>query len=606
MVKLADIDLQTYEDLRKRLVDLTRRNRLLQFRHSSRAGIIRIVDENYDRVINQLRNGTRFRFKGLPDPEGDPADERSAEFQAALATARILDEEYKPAIAALDPDDPAAAAKEIQIERELRDRVRAQLDMPPRPHRRGLDLLSYARQHGVEPEFEIASPRAPLPAKHTDPWLQTLLFPDQLKAKTTAIARSSRSIEQETGVSTLHLAMAFLEWFESDSSDEAFLSPLLLMPVGLERYRPRGGQEEFRLIALDDAPTTNLSLELRLYQDFRLRLPSYDPDDEVSVQKYLAAVTSLVRQHSRWKIRRYFTLGTFSFARIAMYRDLHPENWKAGGGPVAHPLVQPILHGGIGGLTKRFADEYEIDKPEIEKIAPILVHDADSSQHSALIDAMQGKSIVIEGPPGTGKSQTISNLIANELYRGGTILFVSEKMAALDVVKSRLDAVGLGDFCLTLHATGAKPSAVIEALRIREAMQPPRSSGASYVDTKIVMPRSVLNTYLAAFHERIGPFGESAHDLIGRLSDLERNFPDLPVVRLRSRRAELPASIDGTAVMEARRKLGLLRASSVVAEKQDWYPVFRCFGRSTDQTCLVTNRTSFSKPFSSCPKPPSI
>src|SRR6185436_21092895 len=98
------------------------------------------------------------------------------------------------------------------------------------------------------------------------------------------------------------------------------------------------------------------------------------------------------------------------------------------------------------------AEEYPIDAPELKKDVPDLIRDADSSQHSALIHALRGQNLVIEGPPGTGKSQTITNLIAAALARGKTVLFVSDKLAALEVVRHRLDKVGLGIFCLELHS----------------------------------------------------------------------------------------------------------------------------------------------------------
>jgi hypothetical protein len=252
--------------------------------------------------------------------------------------------------------------------------------------------------------------------KRADNSLQTLLFPDQLKTRLTKIYRNTRSIEQETGVNTLHLAIGFLEWFEADSSSEALLSPLLVLPVALERRTARGREEEFRLAALDSTLGINLSLELRLRDDFALRFPESDADAANAVEDYFASIQEMVHVHPRWRVRRFVTLASFSFARIAMYHDLDPENWAMTGSAKAHPLVRPILRGttegpdaGIGTL----GSEYDIDAPAIESIAPFLVHDADSSQHSAIIDAVKGRSFVIEGPPGTGKSQTIANLIAH-------------------------------------------------------------------------------------------------------------------------------------------------------------------------------------------------
>ncbi len=258
------LDRRVFEDLRQRLVDRTRRNRLLHFKHSARAAIVRVVDELLDQVIGHLQGEGRFRFRPLPDPEEEAADERTEMFRAALTKARITDEVYRAALAGLDSDDPSASAKEARIERDLRDRVRARLGLPPRPQRKGIDLIAYARGLGVDASLEMPPSGRPPQPKHTDNWLQTLLFPDQLRTRLSSVFKKAKEIEQETGVSTLHLAFGFLEWFESDTSDEAFCSPLLLLPVGLERQRMRGGMEEFQLAAMDSTPVTNLSLELRL------------------------------------------------------------------------------------------------------------------------------------------------------------------------------------------------------------------------------------------------------------------------------------------------------------------------------------------------------
>ena len=102
------------------------------------------------------------------------------------------------------------------------------------------------------------------------------------------------------------------------------------------------------------------------------------------------------------------------------------------------------------------------------------MHDADASQHSAIIDVMKGENLVIEGPPGTGKSQTIANIIANALGsdKNASILFLSEKLAALEVVKRRLDKAGIGEFCLELHSEKSSPKRVMESLTERLAAGP--------------------------------------------------------------------------------------------------------------------------------------
>ncbi len=181
-------------------------------------------------------------------------------------------------------------------------------------------------------------------------------------------------------------------------------------------------------------------------------LPEFEIEEEEgagSIEAYFDQVQEAIEGLKRWRFRRWVILGHFAFGRLAMFADLDPDRWKDH--PAKHKLVASILRGtegGEGGTLPSIPDDYPIDDPEIEKIAPYLIHDADASQHSALIDVMRGADLVIQGPPGTGKSQTITNIIANALARGQSVLFLSEKQAALEVVKRRLDRAGIGEFCL--------------------------------------------------------------------------------------------------------------------------------------------------------------
>lgn len=555
-----------YQELRERLVDQTRRNRLLHFKHTAKGTMLRFVDEVPDLVLAHLQDDGRFRLKALPDPEEDLADERTPNFRAAMTRARLTDEAYRAAIAAIDQEDPSASAKEETIDRDLRDRLRAQLGLPIRPPRRSLDLNAHAAAYGVDPSYDLSVRK--VEPKHKDGWLQTLLFQDQVKARAAELARKAREVERETGVNTLHLAFGFLEWFENDASDTAFSSPLLLLPVGLEKVRAKRGEEEYQLTALDDAPTTNLSLELRFRKDFGITLPELGSKHQ-PIETYLSEVGDATKSLKRCRTRRYLTLASFSFARIAMYRDLDLTNWSgvSHGGALAHPLVRPLLRGAAEESSRDgFADEYQIDDPAIEKIAPILISDADSSQHSAIVDAMKGRNLVVEGPPGTGKSQTIANLIANALYKGQRVLFVSEKMAALDVVKSRLDKAGLGHFCLPLHAAGAKPVAVIEALKGRaELKAPPIPARAETARSEIARTRNAIKAHLEALHTKAGPLGETVHAYIGRLADLTRLLPRLPAL-LSGRTGALPSSIEYSESSEARERLETLETKARDAE----------------------------------------
>ena len=223
------------------------------------------------------------------------------------------------------------------------------------------------------------------------------------------------------GFSTLFLAFGFLEWIDSKDSSKSYFAPLLLLPVTIEaKRRAKSGKKIFSLNWSGDGAHTDPSLR-EMLKDFNLTLPEFEYDEEIigSVEKYFDEVQTAFTEMVGWRVRRWLTLGHFNFGRFAMYDDLDLEKWPES--PADHCLVGPVLGGtepserDVSGLLP--PDDYPIDDPAVEKVAPILIHDADASQHSALIDVMKEKNLVIQGPPGTGKSQTITNIIANALAK---------------------------------------------------------------------------------------------------------------------------------------------------------------------------------------------
>ena len=175
-------------------------------------------------------------------------------------------------------------------------------------------------------------------------------------------------------------------------------------------------------------------------------------------------------------MKRFATLAMFDFGKLLMYLDLDPERWPQGDKNIQnHAILQKFFakqscDSGNSNPTS-FGEEHTIDKlPDVHNKYP-LIDDADSSQHSALVDAIKGKNLVIEGPPGSGKSQTITNLIAAAIAQGKKVLFVAEKMAALQVVKSRLERAGVGDFCLELHSHKTQKKQVYDNIAQRLSRQ---------------------------------------------------------------------------------------------------------------------------------------
>lgn len=501
--------------LRSRLLDLTARNPLVSFSHNRANGTrahVRAVNGHIDGLYAYLSDDKTLPIVPLPPPEDEPADERQAGFRSAVEAARLTDQQYAAEIGGLSVDD-AASAKAAAIERRFRDRVRESLGMPPRKTAAPTALADYAAKLGIDPSFELRPTPAeqPVSQKRQPVGFQALALPDVLERQLARIRDTARTIAEETGVSTLHLAFGFLEWFESDVSDRALTSPLLLLRVDIERRIVRS-RYQYSLAAVGDEAQANLTLSERLDRDFRIKLPAFGEDERP--EAYLVRVQEEVcKGRPRWTVRRFVTLAHFPFTRLAMFEDLNEAQWPEG--LASHPVLAALLGGREAGASL-FAPEHDVDAPTVSAKVPILVLDADASQHSAVYDAMCGQDLVIEGPPGTGKSQTITNIIAAALSNGKKVLFVADKQAALQVVKDRLDKVGLGDFCLELHSGKARKTDVLASLgqRLHRPAKPVRSHQLDEKLRELGAARAALTHYVALLNAPFGALGLTVHDVL--------------------------------------------------------------------------------------------
>jgi len=510
-----------YGNLRERLLDLSLRNPMLNFQHRATSKRqLQIIDTVLEQVYQKLvAEDLSLELVPLPDLDVVPADERSEEFIAALAHAKASDLEYLTKLKALEStgrDDEFASA---EAERELRDRLREQLGLPPRPTRKTINPAEHAREQNIDPSYEL-QPKSNK-SERLGRRLQTLKWDETLDAIMEKISDGARLAEQEMGLSTLFLVFGFLEWYEAADSSKKNFAPLLLLPVAVNKRKNNKGKIIYSISASAESADTNLSLRRRVYKDFNRALPDFEQKDEEvgSIEDYLQAVMKVIGGLPNWKVRRWLTLGHFSFGQFAMYADLDPENWPKH--PVEDALVGPILSGTEvvgdgGGSILSPPDDYPIDDPEVERLTPILIQDADASQHSALVDVMKRMNLVIQGPPGTGKSQTITNIIANALAQNKTVLFLAEKQAALDVVKRRLDKAGLGEFCLELHSGKAIPRQVVESLKNRHKLgyeTPRRAPNPMSADITWEKSRRAIAQYLGSLHAEESD-GETPFSLI--------------------------------------------------------------------------------------------
>ena len=173
-----------------------------------------------------------------------------------------------------------------------------------------------------------------------------------------------------------------------------------------------------------------MTLKQKLFSEHKITLPDFEDEP---VEDYLKKIDDMKPPGWDWNSRREVLTGIFPSSKIAMYHDINPENPNISENEIIAKLLATA-----GSSENSYAEVYDVDSPEITRQVPYLVMDADASQYSALVDVSNGKNLSIEGPPGTGKSQTIVNIIASALADEKKVLFVAEKLTALEVVRSRL------------------------------------------------------------------------------------------------------------------------------------------------------------------------
>lgn len=376
----------------------------------------------------------------------------------------------------------------------------------------------------------------------------------------------ARDDVKERGIQSLYLAFGLLEWYEVGHSADPVRSPILLVPVAISS----GGAKALYSIKLveDEDVEINPTLRERLHSSFHIQLPTYDeivshleslqanvstgammgsaesrratdqarhsPQTTPRKQRLSAPPLETVwgavnaaldtlpdATRSNWKALPTVHLGRFSFQKLVMRQDLEHHEQEA----LAHPVLRRIA-GERGALYEpsRLLAADQLDA-NVHPRDALEILDADSSQEEAIQAAKAGQSFVLQGPPGTGKSQTIANIIAESLAQGKTVLFVSEKMAALDVVRKRLEAAHLGEFLLDLHDARQNRrefvSKLDEAVRLaREAPSLAVSKQWERESESLAERRSLLNLYVRELHQPRFALGVTAFIAYGYLAQL--------------------------------------------------------------------------------------
>jgi hypothetical protein len=359
-------------------------------------------------------------------------------------------------------------------------------------------------------EHLVVLPGQVLPST-LNPNTEKVLFQTRLKARTYL---------QEQGVNVLHATFGMLRWTEKEGDEKVISSPLVLLPVQLDKkaFNP------YALTRSGDEAVLNPALVLKMRNEQGIDLPPLPEDvEDFDIESYLKLVDLSIAKRKGWHVDRESYMGIFSFTKLAMYEDLRANEDMA----AAHPIVR-ALAGDPSQLPTAPKDLPAAERLD-EAVKPEdshIVLDADSSQLEAIEAVRRGTNLVLQGPPGTGKSQTIANLISECLWAGKTVLFVSEKMAALEVVKKRLDSCRLGDFCLELHSNTPNKGEVIASLgRTLDTNGRAKDVDVSELE-KLAGVTERLNAYVHFLHMKMGSLGFSAFDVYGRLAQLHE-VPDL-------------------------------------------------------------------------------
>lgn len=347
--------------------------------------------------------------------------------------------------------------------------------------------------------------------------LPSLLDARQLEARLIELYRQVRNDFAEGGANTLFLAVGFLRWKKKPEDERSYRAPLLLVPVKLER---RSASSHFTMRFHEDEPRFNATLLQFLEREFDLAIPQFTgdlpvDDNGIDVPRILTMMRQVIRDVPGMEVVDETALSTFSFAKFLMWKDLvERTDALRQNRVVSHLIDSPEQPFQITASGKPFREEYELDQVYAPEDIVCLLP-ADSSQTIAAIAAAEGQDFVIIGPPGTGKSQTIANMIANCLAVGKTVLFVAEKTAALDVVYRRLREHGLGKHCIELHSNKSDRRQFLGQLKASwEHIADIDTSEWLAINERLRLRRSELNAYVEALHRR-HPNGWKPYDALG-------------------------------------------------------------------------------------------
>ena len=482
--KKTELIKESLDRLRLKLLDLTRRNNLINFRETRRT--IKILNDDVDTLFKRLVIDSKS-FDLSPFEENDENEHivtnRLIEKQKALKkdNLKLRQQNFFSTMDQLElPIDSSLKYEEkyfvilgkCNLTKKEISEIQSKYDWIKLNWKDKYEIFNevYEQRYKSNPLNDNEPTNIiEINAYKSEKILQTTLLPQNLERRCKNILQHWKTGIEETGINFLYLSIGFLKWYEASYSNEEYLSPIILIPLRIERSRLNNKTKcyTYSINYSGEDIDSNTSILERLKSDFGLLLPEL-PED-LSPKLYLDDLERIISTKKHWEVVNDVYISFYSFANIRLYKDLDEKSWPSSALPSNHNLIQTIIHGKDNPSSDpvTFGEVLDTDNLKNSRNLP-LVMDADSSQRTAINEcAYNDKNMVIVGPPGTGKSQTITNLIAASLINNKSVLFVSEKKAALEVVRKRLDSVGLGDFCLELHSHKTQKGQLLQDIGTR-------------------------------------------------------------------------------------------------------------------------------------------
>lgn len=350
--------------------------------------------------------------------------------------------------------------------------------------------------------------------------LYSCLTEGELKKTIKEVYRSAKTSIEENGANTLYLALGLLRWYEAKGANPpARYAPILLVPIEIVR---KSAAQGYAITLRDDDPQLNITMLEKLKQDFKIEITGLDPlpmdEHGIDTRKIFETIREAVKPQANWDVIELSAVGVFSFTQFVMWNDLTNRSEDL----MKNKIVKSLLEGKLTWEAESMESDCKVCEDNVFQAMP-----TDASQLFAIRTACENKSFVLHGPPGTGKSQTITSLIANALGQDKTVLFVAEKMAALEVVQKRLASIGLDPFCLELHSNKARKKAVLEKLQQTTEFRKPKASDEYNKKAEEMSKlRAELDIYAQDMHKKQS-YGRSIYELIN-IYELNSEYPELP------------------------------------------------------------------------------